>query len=72
MLLFVIVSSLTARLSLPGVGGLEVTYKTVSQSVGIIQPEAKDHISVRENCKTPENVQEYKVQGWLVGWLIRV
>ena len=56
-------SSLTARRSLPAVGGLEVTNKTVSQNVGIIQPEAKDHISVTDNCKTPGNVQEYKVQG---------
>ena len=60
-------SSLTARRSIPAVGGSEVTNKTVSQNVGIIQPEVKDHISVRENCRTPENVQEYKVQGWLVG-----
>ena len=29
----------------------------------VIKQEPQDHFSARENCKTPENVQEYKIKG---------
>ena len=29
----------------------------------VIKQETQDHFSARENCKTPEKAQEYKVKG---------
>ena len=48
---------------LPDVGRLQGTHEHVSQNEKVIQPEATDNNSLREYCKTPDNVQEYKVQG---------
>ena len=55
-------NDLTARRSLPATRAYEVRNEMVDQNVAIKQ-EPQYHISARENCKTPENVEEYKVKG---------
>lgn len=48
--------------SLPATAGYAVKNETVDQNVAIHQG-SQHRISTRENCKTPENVEKYKVQG---------